>query len=187
MSADNKKIDWSSSNEQIATVDASGNVTAVKAGEAWIRAVSQDNAEAKDSCKVIVILPVSGITLSHSTYQLNGIGSSFNLEATISPEDASNRNVKWSSSNESVCVVSQGQVVAVGEGTCVIIANTEDGGFLATCTVTVIGTTGLTSVEGENENLFQIFDANGMKRAHLQRGLNIIHFGDGTRKKVAIK
>lgn len=134
--AEDKTLTWSSSDEQIAIVDDYGIITALKSGEVWIIAVSQDNTEAKDSCKVIVIQPVTGIQLNYKTIELYGIGENFKLKATIVPENASNKNIKWSSSNESVCVVLDGQVVAVGYGTCVIVANTEDGGYIATCIVT---------------------------------------------------
>ena len=62
--ADDKSVVWSTSNEQVATVDASGNVSAIKGGEAWIKVISNDNTEAKDSCKV---------TVSYSTYTLTYI------------------------------------------------------------------------------------------------------------------
>ena len=135
--ADDKTISWSSSDEQIATVDAKGNVTGQKAGEVWVKAVSQDNKEAKDSCKVTVIQPVTGIQLDYKTYTLIGIGDSFELSAKVLPDDASNKDIKWTSSNESVCVVSRGKVISVGYGFSVIVANTEDGGYIATCTVNV--------------------------------------------------
>lgn len=184
--ADNKRVIWSSSDEKLATVD-NGEVTALKAGSVWIKAVSEDNAEAKDSCKVIVQQPVNGITLNHNTYTMNHIGDSFELEATVQPDDASNKNIKWKSSNESVCVVSNGTVIAVGDGTCVIIATTEDGGYMATCTVTVTVATGVSFVEIKDGQPFQIYDVNGMKRTSFKRGINIIRFVDGTMKKVQIK
>lgn len=185
--ADDKTISWLSSNNEIASVDENGNVTAKKAGEAWINAISNDNSEAKDSCIVTVSQPVTGIQLDNTTYFLNGIGKSFELKATVVPDDASNKNVKWKSSDESVCVVSQGLVVAVGLGTCVIIATTEDGGYMATCTVTVNKTTDISTVSSQNDNKYQIFDANGSRRNSLQQGVNIIRFVDGTKKKVIIR
>lgn len=135
--AENKSITWSSSNTQVVSVDANGNVQALKAGEAWIKAVSVDNAEAKDSCKVTVTQPVTGITVSPNSVRMTNIGESLQLEATVLPEDASNKEVKWSSSNNAVCVVSNGLVVATGLGTAVVMAVTTDGGYMATCAVVV--------------------------------------------------
>ena len=135
--ASNKKLIWSSNNTQIATVDEDGNVTGVKAGTTFIKAVSEDNPEAADSCKVTVLQPVTGIKLDKSSLELYGIGATAQLVATVEPADASNQQVKWASSNESVCIVSNGTVVALGYGISVIIATTVDGNYIATCTVTV--------------------------------------------------
>lgn len=146
--ADNKALTWSSSNNQVATVDANGNVQALKAGDAWIKAVSVDNTEAKDSCKLTVIQPVTGITISQPTIQFTNIGENIQLEVTVLPEDASNKEVTWTSSNESVCMVANGMVVATGYGTAVVMAITKDGGFMASCSVIVeketIPVTGIT-------------------------------------------
>ena len=86
---------------------------------------------------VSVVQPTTGITLSHVNYTFNAIGESVQLTATVSPENATNKNVKWASSNESICIVNNGLVIGVGEGTAVIIATTEDGGHMATCVITV--------------------------------------------------
>ena len=185
--ADDKSVTWSSSDKIIASVDANGNVTAKKAGETWIKAISQDNPETKDSCLVTVNQPVLGISLNHKTYEMGDIGESVELIATIAPDDASNKNVKWTSSNESVCIVSHGLVVGVGYGTAVIIANTEDGGYMATCTINVVNTTGLSSLENNVPNKYHIYNVNGAKLTRLQKGINIIRFADGTIKKVLIK
>ena len=135
--ADNKTIKWTSVDTSIATVDDSGNVTGIKAGETWIKAISEDNSEACDSCKVTVLQPVTGITLDKTECTMAEIGQSEQLEATVLPEDANNKTVNWKSSDESVCYVSNGKLVATGYGTCIIIATTEEGGFMATCKVTV--------------------------------------------------
>ena len=136
--ADNKTLTWSSSNNQVATVDANGNVQALKAGEAWIKAVSEDNKEAKDSCKVTINQPVTEISLSQTNIELSNIGESVQLEATITPEDASDKSVTWKSNNEQVCIVSStGMVTAIGSGTTVVTATTNDGGKMAFCIVNV--------------------------------------------------
>ncbi len=130
---------------------------------------------------------VTGIALNHSSLQFEHIGETAKLEATVLPEDAANKNIKWTSSNPSVCIVSNGMVVAVGMGTSVVIATTEDGGFMAVCVVTVTSATGISSVEQNHGMMFQIYDINGLKQKQLQRGINIIQFKDGSRKKVLIK
>ena len=187
LTADDKTLNWYSRDEEVAIVDELGNVNAIKAGETWIVAVSNDNVEAKDSCKVTVLQPVNGITLNHNTYQMNGIGESFSLEAIVSPDDASNKEVNWKSSNESVCIVSNGTVVAVGEGTCVIIATSVDGGFIATCTVFVSNDTSIQDIFFINGDTYQLFDLQGRKQNTFHKGVNLIRFADGTIKKVFIK
>ena len=176
---------WKSSNEEIAIVDSLGKVTGIKPGECVITCITKDR-EYKEKCYLNVIQPVTGIKLNYNTYQLDGIGDSFKLEATILPDNASNSNIKWSSSDESVCVVSHGQVIAVGTGTCVIIANTEDGDYIATCTVTVT-TTDISLARTDKEAIYRIYDINGVKRTQLRRGINIVRFADGTMKKVLFK
>lgn len=133
-----KSVNWNSSNEDFVTVNESGLVSAIKAGSSWIIVSSKENPEVKDSCLVTVIQPVNGISLNYSNVELNAIGETIQIVANVMPEDASNKEVRWASSNESVCIVSNGTVVAVGFGTCVIIATTVDGNHIATCTVNVI-------------------------------------------------
>ena len=138
VNADNKTLIWSSTDNSILDVDNYGNVTAKKRGVVFVKATSEDNPLAVDSCKVTVNQPVTGITLNHKSCELHKIGETIQLVATVLPEDASNKEVRWVSSNESVCMVANGTVVAVGYGTSVIIATTVDGNYMATCTVTVV-------------------------------------------------
>jgi formylglycine-generating enzyme required for sulfatase activity len=83
-----------------------------------------------------VPVAVSGVSLNKSVTAIV-VGSSETLIAIITPTDAANQNVNWSSNNESVATVSGGVVNAVSAGTAVITVTTEDGGYTATCTVTV--------------------------------------------------
>lgn len=136
-SADNKNVIWKSDNDTIAKVNEDGVVFAAKAGKTRIYAISSDTPTVMDYCVVTVTQPVTGLTLTPSAYELKGIGSAHTLKATVEPEDASNQEVRWVSSAPSICMVSNGQIVATGLGTAVIVATTVDGGFMATCTVTV--------------------------------------------------
>ena len=138
LNADNKSIHWTSTDSEVAEVDNDGNVIAKKPGIAFIKATSEDNPLAVDSCKVIVIQPVTGIMLNSQNCELYAIGETYQLVATVLPENAFNKEVKWTSSDESVSIVSSGTVEAVGYGNCVIIATTVDGNYTATCTVKVV-------------------------------------------------
>lgn len=139
--ATNPTITWSSSNESVATVDNEGNVTAVKVGSAMITTTAADGSGVTASCDVTVtakVVQVTAITLSATEW--SGVeGSSVKLTATVSPDDATNPNVIWSSSDESVATVAEdGTVTAVKAGTAVITATAADGsGVTATCNVTV--------------------------------------------------
>jgi uncharacterized protein YjdB len=185
--ATNKTLTWMSNNTEVATVDATGLIIAHKAGTATITATSNSNESVKATCEVTVIQPVTGVKMNHSSLLFDYIGETACLEATVLPEDATNKKIRWTSSDESVCIVSNGMIVAVGMGTSVVIATTEDGGFMAICIVTVTSATDISSVEQNEGGIFQVFGINGAKRTHLQKGINIIQFKDGTKKKVIVK
>lgn len=82
-------------------------------------------------------VPVTGITLDRQTALLSAIGETVQINRTITPSNATNKNVTWTSSNPLVATVNAGQVTAVSNGTATITASTKDGGFTATCVVTV--------------------------------------------------
>ena len=86
--------------------------------------------------KAPVSVPVSAVSLNQSELSLN-VGDSAALTAVVSPSDAANKAVAWSSSNTSVATVDGGSIRAVAPGNAIITVTTEDGGFTATCSVTV--------------------------------------------------
>ena len=84
-----------------------------------------------------VEIPVTGVTLNTGAATLT-VGQRTLLLATVTPENATNQNVDWTSSNSAVATVdSNGTVKAVAAGKAVITVTTVDGGKTATCTVTV--------------------------------------------------
>ena len=84
-----------------------------------------------------VVYKVTGVTLSETTLTLD-VGKSKTLTPTITPENATNPNVTWSSDNQNVATVENGIVTAIKAGTATITATAADGsGEKATCTVTV--------------------------------------------------
>ncbi|MDR1211406.1 MAG: choice-of-anchor D domain-containing protein [Spirochaetaceae bacterium] len=81
---------------------------------------------------------VSGVSLDQTTLTLGVASGTETLTATITPEDATNKNVSWESDHEDIATVNdEGEVSAVAVGTAIITVTTEDGGYTATCTVTV--------------------------------------------------
>lgn len=133
--ATDKNVNWSSSDSSIASVDSSGKVTANNVGTVIITATTTEGLTA--SCQVTVTIPVSGLTLDKIVLNLVK-GNSDVLTPVITPPDATDKAIVWSSSNTNVATVdSSGKVTAVEGGTTTITATTHDGGFSASCTVTV--------------------------------------------------
>lgn len=141
-------LTWKSSNKSVATVDADGKVTAVGVGASKVTCTAQNGVSA--NCTVTVNpIYVSSITLNETLKEMM-TKEKFQLEATALPNNATDKSVTWSSTNEAVAVVSEsGQVYAVGAGTCKIRATANDGsGKTASCTVTVTNS----SLQGDMNN-----------------------------------
>lgn len=138
--ATNKNVTWTSSNDKAATVSSTGVVTGVKAGVATITAITVDGAK-EATCSVTVtdpIISVTGISLNKSTISIQS-GKTETLIATVTPADATNKNITWASTDDKIAAVnSTGVVTAKSIGTVTITAATVDGAKKATCSVTVI-------------------------------------------------
>lgn len=143
--ADNKNIVWSSDNPDVADVNGKGVVTGVKAGQTVIRATSEDEG-ISDFCVVTVNQPVTGVSLSKSELSFSKIGDAEQLVASVQPADATNKELNWSSSDESVAIVSNGRVLCSGYGSAIVYVTTVDGGYMASCVVTADD--GLTGIDG---------------------------------------
>lgn len=137
--ATNKSVTFSSSTPSVATVSSSGLVTAVKAGSATITATTTDG-NYKANCKVTVnplTVAVTGVTLNKTTSVMT-IGGTDKLTATVSPSNATDKGVIWSTSNSSVVSVSDGTLTARGKGTAVVtVTSHADSTKSAKCNVTV--------------------------------------------------
>ena len=138
--ATNKGVFWSSRNTDIATVDASGNVTAFVQGTTYIIARTFDGNKL-DSCLINSNLPfvaVSSVSISApstSVVKLNFL----QLTATVLPANATNKKVNWISSNTALATVdAQGNVKGISAGAVVITGTTQDGNKTATYNVTVL-------------------------------------------------
>ena len=182
--ATDKTVTWSSNKTGVATVDANGKVTAVKAGTAIITVTAtngtDDTADDKTAtCTVTVTeaeapkVDVSKVTLDQSAVSLTE-EETVTLIATVTPTDATDKTVTWSSDKESVATVdADGKVTAVKAGTAIITVTATNGtddttdDKTATCTVTVteaeapktditgitLNKTSVTVEEGKTESL----------------------------------
>lgn len=137
-------IAWESSDPTVVSVDANGMLTAHKEGTATITASAVLNPELKAECTVTVApysgvpVPVESVTISGAPEAALKTGERWNLTAVVLPENASNRNVQWTSSDTTVASVnSRGVVTAVGEGTAVITARSVVSDYKAHVELTV--------------------------------------------------
>ena len=148
--ATNKNVTWSSDNTSVATVD-NGLVTAIGEGKTNITVTTVDGNKTA-VCEITVlpkeepeitpdpepeVINVESVALNIQNTELK-TGETVTLVATITPSDATNKNITWSSDNTNVATVNNGIVTAVGEGTANITVTTEDGNKTAVCEITVI-------------------------------------------------
>ncbi len=142
--ATNKSVSWSSGNTSIAYVSSNGLVTAKAAGNTTITCKANDGSGKQSTCSVTVTaadpIKVTGITLNYTSASMVA-GDTKQLSATISPSNATDKTVSWSSSNTSVATVdNNGKITAKSRGTATITCKANDGsGKLATCEITVSG------------------------------------------------
>lgn len=149
------KLAYVSSDESVATVDESGNVTAVGVGECTITTtiVADTTATAEDAgvdsemlvvpenakaeTKVTVGKAIESITLDSNEGVLT-VGNTHTIKATVFPEDATDKAVTWESSDESIATVdAEGNVTAKGTGNVTIMAVNSDGDVSSTYELTV--------------------------------------------------
>lgn len=135
--ATDKRVGWKSSHPAIATV-AEGKVIAVSVGTSTVTVTTMSGTK-EATCTVTVVpktYPVTGVSLYRTSAEMI-VGEDITLVANVSPANADNPAVRWNSSTPAVATVEGGKVVACGVGTTTITVTTEDGGFSASCTVSV--------------------------------------------------
>jgi len=136
LAASNREVLWHSSNNSIVTVDGAGVITAVSSGSATITATTKEGNK-KDYCYVSVVVPVESLTFNEKTVIIPA-GTTEQLAAAISPENATNKTIKWSSNAPSVATVDNlGNVTARAVGVTSIYATSEDGEKTDSCQVIV--------------------------------------------------
>lgn len=137
--ADNTRVTWKSSDENVATVDEKGKVTAVGNGTATITATSvSGNYTATVAVTVKIPVEIEKISIEAEKETLTKIGESTELKVKIEPENADAQKLIWKSDNEMIAAVDEnGKVTAIGNGTAIITVTTEDGKNTASITITV--------------------------------------------------
>lgn len=142
--ATDRKVAWRTTDDgdpSIVEVDADGKVTALNPGQTTIVASVEGWGIHQAECKVIVVdkkVAATGVSLDKDTLELTTGEGFTKLTATVAPEDASDKSVSWSSSDEKVATVDEeGNVTPVSAGEATITVTTADGSFTDTCKVTV--------------------------------------------------
>ena len=136
--ADDRSVEYTTSNAAVATVSASGLVTAKGPGSATITVAAKDGSGKKATCTVTVTQPVKGVTVSPSSVVIQQ-GNVQKLTASVVPENATNKELIYKSSNETVAIVSNdGIITARSEGWATItVCSKENQAIYGTCTVKV--------------------------------------------------
>lgn len=133
-------VQYLSEDKNVADVAEDGTVTGKSGGNTTIKATVKIDSESLElTCAVTIntnVIAVAGVSLDQTNIVLE-TGKSAALNAAVKPDNAQNKKVKWSSSDESIAKVEGGKVTALKAGTAVITVTTEEGGFTAECNVTV--------------------------------------------------
>ena len=137
--ADNTRVKWKSSDENVVTVDEKGKVTAVGNGTATITVTSvSGNYIATVAVTVKIPVEIEKISIEAEKETLTKIGESTELKVKIEPENADAQKLIWKSDNEMIAAVDEnGKVTAIGNGMAIITVTTEDGKNTASITITV--------------------------------------------------
>ena len=143
-------VKWSSSNREVATVSEKGLVTPVGPGMSIISAEAGGRRVSATAAVLAQRVRVSGVSFEKTSYELPLGGQRLVLEAEVTPGNATDKTLIWTSSSEGVATVSRtGIVTALSVGETTIRATSVDGGYFAEVTVTVTAKAQLGDVNGD--------------------------------------
>ncbi len=140
--ATNQNITWRSTNTDVATVAVqngmSNYISGIASGTAMIIATTEDG-NFSDTCVVnvqVATVAVEGISVTPTDVTLC-VGETQQLQAIITPANATNQTVNWTTHNKDIVRVENGLIYALSQGITTVTVTTEDGGYNASCVVTV--------------------------------------------------
>ena len=189
---------WETDNSEIATVSNEGVVTAIGVGTCRIIVSSQGNPIISTHCEINVYqeaIYVEGISLSASSVQ-GKIGDKIDLIATISPADATNKLIEWSSIDPAIASVDDnGSIELLSIGSTTIIAKAIDGSDVtAECSVIVNGNVGIEDVEIDIDAYIKAYTMTGIMVYEglysdfvPSTGVYVLHFDNGLVRRVAFQ
>ena len=155
--ATNRGIVWSSSDDAICSVDKDGNLSGSRVGNAVITATAADGSGVYDTCIVHVVNPVTKITVEPDTVRML-VGDSYIVRAVVEPDNATIKDVDWSSSNESIAIVDEaGEIFALSTGKCKITATSKDGNNVkGSCWVYVTPVVNISSLKINSSEIYML-------------------------------
>lgn len=156
---DNQNVTYKSSNTNICTVDKEGVLYGVSGGKATITVITKDGNHRAYLQVFVNADKVTGVFLPYKELTLS-VEESFRLMPTVVLPAATNKSVRYQSSNENVCKVDvNGNIYARAEGTATISVITNDGGYTATCNVTVTSGTPTLKFDFTNADFITLANA----------------------------
>lgn len=134
--ATNQHVKWSSDDSSVATVKK-GVVTAVSVGETFIN-ISVAGTKHTDRCKIVVSpIGVESILLDKTELEIEKDREE-TIHATVSPDNATCKDIMWESSDSNIATVINGKIRGINVGTCVVSVLSKDGQAVSECSVKVI-------------------------------------------------
>ncbi len=196
--ATDKTVEWKSSDNDVATVDATGNIKGIKSGDAIITATAKDGGHTA-SCNVKVapaqpddttLISVKLTSVSLSENVAIRIGETLTLSVNYTPEDATDKTVEWKSSDTDVAIVDAvGNIKGIRTGYAIITATAKDGGHTSSCKVKVTpahadDTADTTWISEEDLNNYKIPEQQKMQ--YTAEGIKIRSKNESKEVKVSI-
>lgn len=181
--ASNNVLSWESSNENIVFVN-NALITGLSIGSAVITASTTDGSNLSTSCIVNVRQPVTSLSFETSNLTISE-DDIMTIHPIILPEDAYNKKLNWSISDESIASIDNGVLKGKKEGFAILTITTTDGTNISAQSVVIVSKTeGINLISTPSSNIVEIYDMTGKKKKEITSGIYIIKTSDGKTYKI---